>query len=195
MILLQCLAYTQSHDSLLKELQVLFGTAHFLLEEMTQTRSVPSAEQHRRKEQEASGGFPATKPARGIHLPAGGKLLGCSLTVLGKVCQQQSWASRLQSCPLTVILGQSSLVLLDRIKSAGSGYRVHPPWLSGSGKCPITAPGWGLYTACALCCPVASERSLSSEFATINPTVSLPIKLLPSENGVLMKTNEVLAQR
>lgn len=75
MILLQCLAYTQSHDSPLKELQVLFGTAHFLLEEMTQTHSVPSAEQHRRKEQKASGDFPAAKPARGTHLPVGRKLL------------------------------------------------------------------------------------------------------------------------
>lgn len=75
MILLQCLAYTQSHDSLLKELQVLLGTAHFLLEEMTQTHSVPSAEQHRRKEQEAPGEFPTTKPAGGIHLPVGRKLL------------------------------------------------------------------------------------------------------------------------
>ncbi|RLW02508.1 hypothetical protein DV515_00007187, partial [Chloebia gouldiae] len=37
---------------------------------MTQTHSVPSAEQRRRKEQKASGDFPATKPARGTHLPA-----------------------------------------------------------------------------------------------------------------------------
>lgn len=159
---------------------------------MTQTHSAPSAEQHRRKEQEASGDFPATKPTCGIHLPVGRKLLGCSLTVLGKVCQQQSWASRLQSCPMTHqqlchqqgrtgILGQSSLGLLEWIKSAGFGYRVHLPWLSGSGKCPITAWCWSLYTAHALCCPVASEHSLSSNFSTINPTISLPIKFLNLE--------------
>lgn len=51
MIMLQCLAYVQSNDSFLRQLQVIFGIVHFLHEEIKKTvvLSAPSSEHHRGK--------------------------------------------------------------------------------------------------------------------------------------------------